>query len=72
MQLLDEGVTVTEPVPLDDVNDLLNEQEIEVRNLSTISSDSEDSVFAIHGDKPRKAFRVLNSFILGNPNGAQY
>ncbi|MBI5046687.1 hypothetical protein HZC07_03060 [Candidatus Micrarchaeota archaeon] len=50
----------------DDVTDLLQEEQIEVKTFSTLSSDAEEGIFAIHVDKPRKAFKVLTPFILGN------
>ncbi|MFH1393340.1 MAG: hypothetical protein ABII71_06320 [Candidatus Micrarchaeota archaeon] len=49
-----------------EINEMLAGEKIKVRDFSLLSSDSQDGIFALLVDKPRKATRMLNDFILGS------
>lgn len=48
-----------------EISEMLAGERITVKELSMLSSDSRDGVFALAVDKPRKATRMLNDFLLG-------
>lgn len=48
------------------ITEMLEVEKIKVNEVSTLSSDSNDGIFAINVDKPRKATKMLGPFILGN------
>jgi hypothetical protein len=47
------------------ITEMLEGEKIEVKQMSTLSSDSSDAIFALHVDKPRKATKMLEQFRLG-------
>lgn len=49
-----------------EINEMLEGERIKVKDFSMLSSDSQDGIFALLVDKPRKASRMLNDFILGS------
>jgi len=51
---------------MQDVTDMLEGEQVHVKSLFTLSSDHQDGIFAINVDKPRKASKMLSSFMLGN------
>ena len=50
------------------IADKLSEEKVSIQNLHVISSDMNDGVFAISVDKPRKAVKLLNEFVM-TPDG---
>jgi len=51
------------------ISEMLESEKILVKELSMLSSDKSDGIFALHVDKPRKAHKMLSSFIIGHaPN----
>jgi hypothetical protein len=46
------------------ITEMLEGEKVHINTLETISKDQHDSVFALNVDKPRKATRLLNSFLL--------
>jgi len=46
------------------ITEMLEGEKVHIKTLETISKDQHDSVFALNVDKPRKASRLLNSFLL--------
>jgi hypothetical protein len=51
------------------IAEMLETEKILVKEMSMLSSDSSDGIFAINVDKPRKAHKMLGPFMLGNaPN----
>jgi hypothetical protein len=58
---------------MEKITEMLEGEKIQVKELSKLSSDSYDGVFALTVDKPRKATKMLNPFLLGsNPNPSYY
>lgn len=51
---------------MDKITEMLEVEKITVKELSTLSVDSSDGIFALDVDKPRKATKMLGPFILGN------
>lgn len=51
---------------VDEITEMLEGEKVQVKELSTLSSDSQDAIFALSVDKPRKASKMLSSFMLGN------
>ncbi|VVC04372.1 ACT domain protein [Candidatus Bilamarchaeum dharawalense] len=56
---------------MEKLTEMLEIEDITVTELSMLSADKEDGVFAIQVDKPRKAYKMLSPFLLGH-NGNQY
>ncbi len=51
------------------ITEMLEGEKIAVTEMSTLSSDQSDGIFALNVDKPRKATKMLEQFRLGNgPN----
>jgi hypothetical protein len=50
----------------DRIADMLEDEMIKVHGFSVLTADNSEGVYAINVDKPRKASRLLNTFILGN------
>ena len=48
------------------ITDNLSKQRVNVQNLSLISSSSNEGVFALRVDKPRKAIKLLGEMVLVN------
>lgn len=53
-----------------EISEMLAGEKIKVKDFSLLSSDSQDGIFALMVDKPRKASRMLNDFILGSEAAA--
>ncbi|MFH1260670.1 MAG: ACT domain-containing protein, partial [Candidatus Micrarchaeota archaeon] len=51
------------------ISEMLAGERVIVKDISKISSDICDGVFAVQVDKPRKALKLLAPFILGNISG---
>lgn len=75
--LLSNGFTLTNPEAIvvkvsnnsmEKLTEMLEVEDITVTELSMLSSDRADGVFAISVDKPRKAHKMLGPFLLGNTN----
>ena len=69
------GFTTTDPASIvikvsnnsmDKITEMLEVEKITVKELSTLSADSSDGIFALNVDKPRKASKMLSPFMLGN------
>ncbi len=54
------------------ITEMLEGEKISVTEMSTLSSDRSDGIFALHVDKPRKATKMLEQFRLGNSNPNPY
>jgi len=51
------------------ITDMLSSEKVRVSEMTTLSSDDRDAVYALNVDKPRKAAKMLAPFLLGgNPN----
>lgn len=48
------------------ITELLEGEKVHVSEMTTLSSDSKDTIYAVHVDKPRKATKMLAPFLLGN------
>ncbi|MBD3210492.1 hypothetical protein GF318_03875 [Candidatus Micrarchaeota archaeon] len=48
------------------VTEMLEGEKVNVTEMTTLSGDNRDTVFAVHADKPRKATKMLAPFLLGN------
>ncbi len=57
---------------VEEITDMLEGEKVQVMELSPLSSDAEDSIYAISVDKPRKATKMLSAFILGNSETPSY
>jgi hypothetical protein len=58
---------------VDKITEMLNGEKISVTEMSMLSSDDSDGIFALNVDKPRKASKMLSSFIIGkNPEPDGY
>lgn len=54
------------------ITEMLEGERIKVTEFSVLTADSTDGIYAIHVDKPRKASKMLSTFMLGhgvNPYG---
>ena len=51
---------------MEKITEMLGVEKIKVTELATLSADSNDGIFALNVDKPRKANRVLSPFMLRN------
>ncbi len=69
------GFTTTDPSSIvikvannsrDKIAEMLAVEKVKVNEMTVLSSDSSDGIFAISVDKPRKATKMLSPFILGN------
>ncbi len=57
---------------VEEITDMLEGEKVQVMELNPLSSDAEDSIYAISVDKPRKATKMLSAFILGNSETPSY
>lgn len=48
-----------------DIREMLEQEKVLVKQFNTISSNDKDTIYALEVDKPRKASKMLGSFILG-------
>ncbi len=51
---------------MDRISEMLQVGKIQLKDFSMLSCDNRDGVFALNVDKPRKAHKVLEQFILGH------
>jgi hypothetical protein len=52
---------------------MLEGEKVRITELTRLSADSTDGIFAVNVDKPRKAAKMLAPFLLGNnPEQAYY
>lgn len=51
---------------MEEISELLEGEQVQVKGLSKLTSDTKDSILALSVDKPRKACKLLSAFILGN------
>ena len=49
---------------VDDIRELLEQEKVMIKNFDSISSNATDAIYVLEVDKPRKASRMLGSFIL--------
>lgn len=49
-----------------EIKEMLEGEKVHVTELSTLSADDKDAIFALNVDKPRKACKMLSEFLLGN------
>ncbi len=47
------------------ITEMLEGENVSVTEMTVLSSDHSDGIFAIHVDKPRKASKMLEPFMLG-------
>lgn len=57
---------------MEKITEMLEFENISVTELSMLSADKDDGVFAIKVDKPRKAYKMLTPFLLGQSSRAYY
>jgi hypothetical protein len=57
---------------MDEITEMLEGEKVQVRELSSLSSDAVDSIYALSVDKPRKAAKMLSAFILGNSEAPSF
>ena len=58
---------------MEKITEILEGEKVQVKEFSRISSDANDGIFAVKVDKPRKAVKILDPFLLGNsPNPTYY
>ncbi|MDD5339688.1 MAG: ACT domain-containing protein [Candidatus ainarchaeum sp.] len=57
---------------VEEITDMLEGEKVQVKEFNPLSSDAEDSIYAISVDKPRKATKMLSAFILGNSEAPSY
>jgi|SRR5208283_3614097 len=50
------------------ITEMLEGESVQVTDFSVLTSDDSEGVYAINVDKPRKASRILNTLILGQPS----
>jgi hypothetical protein len=48
-----------------EITEMLAGEKIKIKDFTMLSSDAQDGIFALLVDKPRKAAKMLNDFILG-------
>ncbi len=51
---------------MDRITEMLEGEKVTIQGLSKLSSDSNEGIFALSVDKPRKAAKMLSPFMLGN------
>lgn len=51
---------------MDQITEMLAGEKVLVMGMSSLSSDASEGIFAINVDKPRKACRMLSTFLLAN------
>jgi len=58
---------------MDKITEMLEGEKVLVKEMALLSSDKSDGIFAVHVDKPRKAYKMLTPFLLGKtPNPSYY
>jgi len=73
--LIRNGFKTTDPTAIvikisntsmEKITEMLELEKVTIKGLSKLSSDSNEGIFAINVDKPRKATKMLSPFLLGN------
>lgn len=57
---------------IEKITEMLDGKKIKTSDVSKLSSDSNDEIFALKVDKPRKASKVLSAFVLGSGTSQNY
>jgi hypothetical protein len=57
---------------MEEITEMLEGEKVQVMSMNPLSSDAEDSIYALSVDKPRKAAKMLSAFILGNSEAPSY
>ncbi len=57
---------------MEKITEMLEVEKVTVKELSMLSKDANEGIFAINVDKPRKATKMLTPFLLGNQAEAGY
>lgn len=57
---------------MEEITEMLEGEKVQVKEMNSLSSDAEDSIYAISVDKPRKAAKMLSAFLLGNSEAPSY
>lgn len=57
---------------VEEITEMLEGEKVQVKELSPLSSDAVDAIYALSVDKPRKAARMLSAFLLGNSETPSY
>lgn len=57
---------------VEEITEMLEGEKVQVRELSPLSSDADDAIYALSVDKPRKAAKMLSAFLLGNSETPSY
>lgn len=52
------------PDEITKIADRLSDQDVHIENVNILTSDNNGGVFAINVDKPRKAVKLLNDFLI--------
>ncbi len=62
-----EAIVVKVPANgMDQITEMLAGEKVMVKEMSSLSSDAVEGIFALNVDKPRKACRMLSAFLLVN------
>ncbi|MBU0527617.1 MAG: ACT domain-containing protein [Candidatus Micrarchaeota archaeon] len=73
--LIRNGFKTTDPTAIvikvsnnsmEKITEMLELEKVTIKGLNKLSSDSNEGIFAINVDKPRKATKMLSPFLLGN------
>ena len=51
---------------MEKITEMLEGEKVKITELTRLSADSTDGIFAVNVDKPRKAAKMLAPFLLGN------
>lgn len=60
------------PGEINRIADRLTGEKVTIENMHILSSDMNGGVFALSVDKPRKAVRLLNEFMIGPENNSAF
>lgn len=68
-----ESIVIRAPGDVKDrITEMLEGESVQITEFSVLTSDNSEGVYAINVDKPRKASKILNTFLVGqsvNPYG---
>ena len=57
---------------MEKITEMLEVEKVTIKGLNRLSSDTNEGIFAINVDKPRKAAKMLGPFMLGNQAEPNY
>lgn len=57
---------------MEKITEMLEVEKVAIKELSMLSSDANEGIFALNVDKPRKATKMLTPFLLGNQAEPSY